>query len=107
MWRTCCEKKSTLNSSVVFKNVKFLRATNTPASKDAAVHLLITVQNDSGNFEITENEQLVVRGTVRNIDDAEVKSKMTHFDFPDKTDSETLVEKDIYKEFRLRGYNYR
>lgn len=48
--------------SIVFENVKFLRATNVP--KEGRIYLMVTVQKVSGHFEVksilhnTESEHL-------------------------------------------------
>lgn len=98
-------------SSIIFKNVKFIRATHTPAAKENAVQLFVNIQNESGDFEIVESDELVVKGTVRIVDDAKAQKEMTKLNYQpvhcDKTGSNTLIGKDIYKEFRLRGYHYR
>lgn len=72
------------------------------------IHLLIHIQKGSGNFEITESGQIVVTGRVYIPDD--VDSEM--ISIPETTqlsDDETVIlnTDDIYKEFSLRGYNYR
>lgn len=52
-------------------------------------------------FEITENEQTVVTGK---ISDAPEEKECGHFV---EGDNDILLKtKDVYKELRLRGYNY-
>ncbi|EFA05204.2 fatty acid synthase [Tribolium castaneum] len=87
---------------IVFENCKFVRATTIP--KTGFVTFSVSLQKVSGEFEITENDSVVVTGRV---------STPTHLNFaklPDlelKTEvTETLDESEIYKELHLRGYNY-
>ncbi|KYN01849.1 Fatty acid synthase [Cyphomyrmex costatus] len=63
--------------SVVFEDVSFVRATHIP--KEGSIQLTVMVQKGTGRFEVSEEE-----------DDEE----------------EIMNTKDIYKELRLRGYQY-
>lgn len=41
------------NMSIVFEDIKFLRATNVP--KEGRIHLMVMVQKVSGHFEVQFN----------------------------------------------------
>lgn len=72
------------------------------------IHLLIHIQKGSGNFEITESGQIVVTGRVYISDD--VDKEMISIPETTKVSADETVmlnTDDIYKEFSLRGYNYK
>ncbi|KAG5863724.1 hypothetical protein JTB14_034923 [Gonioctena quinquepunctata] len=84
--------------SVIFSNVRFIRATNIPSH--GFVSLNVNISN-SGSFEIMEGDASVVNGHVcfkpfeeylEPLSMPEVKCLMS--------------SSDVYKELRLRGYNY-
>jgi fatty acid synthase len=65
------------------------------------------VQKGSGNFEVFEGGATVVSGTVRVPDN--VSNERASLEFTEPLTSDDLLElssEDIYKELRLRGYNY-
>ena len=65
------------------------------------------VQKGSGNFEVFEGGAAVVSGTVRIPDN--VSHERASLEFSESQTSDDLLElssHDIYKELRLRGYNY-
>jgi fatty acid synthase len=71
------------------------------------IEFVITVQKGTGNFEVLEGGETVVSGTVRVPDN--VSSETASMEFVEPQDSDDLLElsaQDIYKELRLRGYNY-
>ncbi|KAK4878117.1 hypothetical protein RN001_010623 [Aquatica leii] len=102
VWETfsMLQESSTLDCSVMFQEVRFHRATN--LSKDNAIKLFITIQRKTGIFEVAELGQVIVSGKVyRN------ESTMTNLPMRMEEPSEwQLSKKDIYKELKLRGYNY-
>ncbi|XP_066906939.1 fatty acid synthase [Halyomorpha halys] len=88
---------------VVFENIRFHRATN--MSKDGTVDFTVIIQRASGNFEIWEGGAAIVSGRVYVCED--ISNYMVPLDVPITSDKEmVLSSKDIYKELRLRGYNY-
>ncbi|CAH1394198.1 unnamed protein product, partial [Nezara viridula] len=88
---------------VVFENIRFQRATN--MSKDGSVDFTVIIQRSSGNFEIWEGGAAIVSGRVYVCED--INNYMVPLDAPITTDKEMQFStKDIYKELRLRGYNY-
>ena len=65
------------------------------------------VQKATGNFEVVEGGAAVVSGTVRVPDN--VSHERASLEFFEPQTSDDLLElssRDIYKELRLRGYNY-
>ncbi|XP_046739713.1 fatty acid synthase-like [Diprion similis] len=88
---------------VVFENVKFHRATTIP--KDNAIKLQLMIHKGSGRFEIAEGDTSVVTGFIRvvsNPSQERVKTDVLHL----KEEKFHLTSRDIYKELRLRGYQY-
>ncbi|XP_011700359.1 PREDICTED: fatty acid synthase-like, partial [Wasmannia auropunctata] len=88
---------------IIFQDVKFIRATH--LSKNNTVELRIAIQKD-GKFEITEGESVVVTGIVR--ETSNLEQEMTPIDqLPENNDEEEhMTARDIYKELKLRGYQY-
>ncbi|XP_071632956.1 fatty acid synthase [Temnothorax longispinosus] len=92
---------------VVFENVRFQRATIMP--KEGTVKFSITIFKGTGDFEICETDAIVVSGNVRVSETIEKHQlKLPPPSVPPTTE-ETLPlnTKDIYKELKLRGYEYR
>ncbi|XP_043502646.1 fatty acid synthase-like [Polistes fuscatus] len=90
---------------VVFTNVKFLRATTIP--KEGKVEMIVMIQKGSGNFEVIEGNTAIVTGNIRVSNDI-TKEKIPDYakNNDDIKSEELLTTKDIYKELRLRGYQY-
>ncbi|XP_050457757.1 fatty acid synthase-like isoform X2 [Cataglyphis hispanica] len=88
---------------IVFENVKFLRTTHIPKQGD--LDLTILIQKGTGNFEIIEGDNTVVTGTARiPSDPSKEKIHLIQKDCEDK--EKLMTTKDIYKELKLRGYQY-
>ncbi|OXU25389.1 hypothetical protein TSAR_001850 [Trichomalopsis sarcophagae] len=88
--------------SVVFENVKFMRATNIP--KDKEIELTVMIQKGTGRFEIVEGGAAVVTGHVRvTKNPAAEKIKVR---IPVSREEEILSMRDVYKEMKLRGYQH-
>jgi fatty acid synthase len=71
------------------------------------IEFAIVVQKGSGNFEVLEGGATVVSGTVQVPDN--VSHEGTSLEFFEPQTSDDLLDlssQDIYKELRLRGYNY-
>ncbi|KYM97697.1 Fatty acid synthase [Cyphomyrmex costatus] len=104
VWRTIGMMKRVqhTNISVVFRDVKFIRATY--LSKEDAVELYIAIQTD-GKFEITEGDSVVVTGMV--YETLNPEQEMIPIDLlSENNEEEHMTARDIYKEFKLRGYQY-
>jgi fatty acid synthase len=65
------------------------------------------VQKGSGNFEVFEGGAVVVSGTVQVPEDvSHERASLEYFEPQTSDDLLKLSSQDIYKELRLRGYNY-
>lgn len=91
-------------AAVVMENVVFHRATIMP--KEGSVKFGITFFNGSGQFEICESGTLAVSGKIYVPEDIEKEElPLEPLELEDKVNIE-LDSSDIYKELRLRGYDY-
>ncbi|XP_017783102.1 PREDICTED: fatty acid synthase-like [Nicrophorus vespilloides] len=88
------------NINVCFEEVKFHRATT--FGKDGNISLYL-VLHKSGYFEVSESNATVVTGRISEVKNTDIvfEGKANDANLP------LLKHKDIYKELRLRGYNYR
>ncbi|XP_015782525.1 fatty acid synthase isoform X2 [Tetranychus urticae] len=92
---------------VEFRNVRFIQATLLP--KNASVTFGVHINLQTNAFQVTDNDVIVVSGEIK-IPSEEIplyQSMMSSI--ASKIDPEgniTLKTKDIYKELRLRGYDY-
>ncbi|KAI1292281.1 Fatty acid synthase [Halotydeus destructor] len=84
---------------IEFRDVVFCRAT---VMNNQETSFEITISETSGNFEVKESDTVVVKGNIRI--DAHSLNKVEPEPVAD--DVVTLSGKDIYKEFRVRGYDY-
>ncbi|XP_011305442.1 fatty acid synthase [Fopius arisanus] len=87
---------------IVFEDVRFLRATT--LFKDVTYKLTIMINKGTGKFEVVEGGVAVVTGTVRytlDPQEEQINVLIKNHDEP-----EQMTSRDIYKEFRLRGYQY-
>ncbi|KYN14433.1 Fatty acid synthase [Trachymyrmex cornetzi] len=89
--------------SIVFRDVNFIRATY--LSKNDAVNLKIAIQKD-GKFEITEGDSVIVTGTVYETLNPEQEMIPTNLLLKNNDEEELMTARDIYKELKLRGYQY-
>ncbi|XP_011703203.1 PREDICTED: fatty acid synthase [Wasmannia auropunctata] len=89
--------------SVVFEDVIFVRATHIP--KEGNVQLTVMVQKGTGRFEVSEGSTTVVTGTIRMVKNP-AQEKVPVALLPENDEEEVMNTKDIYKELRLRGYQY-
>lgn len=91
---------------IVLENVQFRRATI--VSRDAPVRFLINVLDGTGEFDVCEGGAVVVTGFVRLA--ADPRAERLHDLEQPRPEPEPgllpLNTDDIYKELRLRGYNY-
>ncbi|XP_024880597.1 fatty acid synthase-like, partial [Temnothorax curvispinosus] len=92
-----------INTPIVFEDVNFIRAT--VLSQQNEIELTLSIQEGSNRFDIIEGDNAIVTGTVRiptNIENEKISAN-----FAECIDSEEeMSTKDIYKELRLRGYQY-
>ncbi|XP_048487531.1 fatty acid synthase isoform X3 [Plutella xylostella] len=107
VWRTVAKlnNKKLEECPIVLENVQFQRATI--VSKDAPTRFLINVLDGSGAFEVCEGGSIAVSGNVRILDEPE--KEVLKLEPPTVEKGEGLLpldNEDIYKELRLRGYQY-
>ncbi|KAF7404757.1 hypothetical protein HZH66_003663 [Vespula vulgaris] len=92
--------------SVVMENIKFSRATTIP--NEGKVKMVVMIQKGSGKFEVIEGSAVVVTGKIylveTNLSKEKIPTDVIKRNF--KNEEEELNEKDIYKELKLRGYQY-
>lgn len=104
-WRTFAKTKNSTfeKTPVVLEDVVFHRATILP--KDGPVKFGINFFDGSGKFEICEGGSLAVSGKIYVPEDIEMEELPLE---PLEQDKSGLILKtsDIYKELRLRGYDY-
>ncbi|XP_026499944.2 fatty acid synthase [Vanessa tameamea] len=107
VWRTVAKlhNKKVEETPVILENVQFKRATI--MSRDAPVRFLINVLEGTGEFEVCEGGGVAVTGFVRVADDPAAE-RLPAAAEPARAEPDLLplVTDDIYKELRLRGYNY-
>ncbi|XP_044732180.1 fatty acid synthase-like [Chrysoperla carnea] len=108
MWNALSEIEGELleNIAVEFEDVKFLRATNIPKKNTLTFGMMI--QKGTGNFEILESDSVVVTGRLKRLphNSKELLKLPEVKPIVNDTDKLPLNSRDIYKELRLRGYNY-
>ncbi|XP_066156912.1 fatty acid synthase [Euwallacea fornicatus] len=90
---------------VVIENVQFHRATIMP--KEGSVKFLINIFDGTGDFELCEGGSVAVTGKIYVPEDVAKESlTLPKPLIKSQTDVLNLVKEDIYKELRLRGYDY-
>lgn len=87
---------------VEFEDIRILRATNLLPKNE--YQLIVMIQYGTGKFEISEKSVSIATGIIR-----EVLSKTSMMELPPtpQNHSPTLLEKDFYRELRIRGYQYK
>nr|XP_022920511.1 fatty acid synthase-like [Onthophagus taurus] len=92
------------DTQMVFEDVKFLRATNIP--KEETLSLKVNIQLQNKTFEILEGDNLLVTGTVYPLVGDENKTNHPEIILSGDEEETAMNQRDIYKELRLRGYQY-
>lgn len=87
---------------VVLENCRFIRASTIP--KEGDLQLTVMIQSGTGNFEVIEGDVPVVKGNIRKVEDDD--SEMQYHKLNIEKNNSKMTTKDIYKELRIRGYNY-
>ncbi|XP_047503403.1 fatty acid synthase [Pieris napi] len=106
VWRTMAKlrNKKPEDTPIVLENVQFKRATI--VSRDAPVRFLINVLEGTGEFDVCEGGGVAVTGRVRLADDGADERLPTPPPPAAEPGATPLLTDDVYKELRLRGYNY-
>ena len=105
MWKSfakICQKEYE-DFPVIFSDVNFLRATIMP--KEGPVKFLVNIFHVSGQFELCESGTVVVNGRISAITEEDVSNEILNVS-PDTDTEFALLSNDVYKELRLRGYDY-
>ncbi|CAB3365146.1 Hypothetical predicted protein [Cloeon dipterum] len=108
VWRMFAklQGKSPEDISVILEDIQFHRATIMP--KEGSVKFLITIFESSGQFELSEGGSVAVSGKIRQPEEPQKEYLTLNTPAP-KQEKEPLLPlgtNDIYKELRLRGYDY-
>ncbi|KAG7507376.1 fatty acid synthase [Solea senegalensis] len=108
-WRTFVRSLGAVmeNTPVTFEDVTIHRATILP--KTGSVQLEVHLMPATNRFEVSENGNLSVSGKVSLLEDAALDSFHSQIGQQVSNDSDPkmkLTTHDIYKELRLRGYDY-
>lgn len=92
---------------IIFENVQFHRATIMP--KEGPVKFLINIFDGTGDFEICEGGSPAVTGKIFKSENPE-KDQLNNLSIIQNIKNEpellNLNKSDIYKDLRLRGYDY-
>lgn len=89
---------------VVFEDVTLHRATILPRS--GSVKFLVNIMRASGEFEVCEAGMVAASGRIRMAEEGEKLLDKEPPGTPAETVAYDLETEDIYKELRLRGYEY-
>ncbi|XP_066991506.2 fatty acid synthase [Anabrus simplex] len=90
---------------VVLENVQFHRATIMP--KEGSVRFLINIFDGTGNFELCEGGSVAVSGRILVPEDVDREMlELPPPSVPSEKGLFSLAAADIYKDLRLRGYDY-
>ncbi|XP_034049139.1 fatty acid synthase [Thalassophryne amazonica] len=109
-WRTLVRSLGVVmeTTPVTFDDITIHRATILP--RTGSVQLEVRLMPATNRFEVSENGNLAVSGQVRVLDDAalELFHRLINQDVANGGDQSRmkLTASDIYKELRLRGYDY-
>ncbi|KAM9837458.1 fatty acid synthase [Aulostomus maculatus] len=109
-WRTLVRSRGLVMDAtpVTFEDVTIHRATILP--KNGSIQLEVRLMPSTCKFEVSENGNLTVSGKVSVLEDAALDSFHSHISpqasSDDKDPKMKLQSHDIYKELRLRGYDY-
>lgn len=112
VWKTFAKLHNTDYEKlpITFENVQFHRATIMP--KEGPVRFLINIFDGTGDFEICEGGSPAVTGKIFKSDDP-TKDQLNNLPIPSANNTNdvdgellNLNKTDIYKDLRLRGYDY-
>ncbi|KAG7203855.1 hypothetical protein KM043_017909 [Ampulex compressa] len=98
--------------SVVFEDIKFIRATHLSKDAAATVQLRLMVQHGTGQFEIVNDSVAIVTGRIRHmrnpLKDKVLPEVVQQYKdmYEIESQEESMTTKDVYKELKLRGYQY-
>ncbi|KAK8782542.1 hypothetical protein V5799_016118 [Amblyomma americanum] len=99
-----CSGKPFQEVPVTFENVTLHRAIILP--RRGPVRFVVNIMRASGEFEICEAGKVAANGRIRMAEEEEKILFKETSETPVEAVTYELDAKDIYKEFRLRGYEY-
>ncbi|CAF0706992.1 unnamed protein product [Brachionus calyciflorus] len=95
--------------AVLFENVEIHRATIVKPNE--IINFKVTIMLSTGSFELTESNNLIVSGQVKILDENVLTDEKEQREcleiLQDKERVNLMLKEDIYKELRLRGYEYK
>ncbi|XP_050299399.1 fatty acid synthase-like [Anthonomus grandis grandis] len=108
VWETLAHVHGLMISDmrVLFENCRFMRACSVP-KEGTKLELTIMVQRGTGNFEVVEGGTTLVTGRITQVGKNVDLSNIPFSSGVPKHVVPYMDSKDIYKELRLRGYNYK
>ncbi|KAL0099558.1 hypothetical protein PUN28_019758 [Cardiocondyla obscurior] len=95
-------KKEYTEMPIIFEDINFIRAT--VLTQQNKIELTFSIQKGSNRFEIIEGHTTIVTGRIR-IPTSDENTRISANSTKYAVDGE-MNNKDIYKELRLRGYQY-
>ncbi|GAB1860823.1 Fatty acid synthase [Camponotus japonicus] len=105
VWETIgmMEGKIYTTMPIIFRDINFIRAIHL---SNNITKLTISIQKDSGKFEVTEGGSVVVTGKVHVASNPKQEMILNNLLSEDDEEEEHMTVRDIYKELKLRGYQY-
>ncbi|XP_069807612.1 fatty acid synthase isoform X2 [Dendropsophus ebraccatus] len=109
-WRTLARSSGVVmeQTPVLFEDITIHRATILP--KTGVVQLEVRLMPASKRFEVSENGNLTASGKISIMEDnnlSDFRKQLTDIMIEsNETEDFLLSDKDVYKELRLRGYDY-
>uniref|UniRef100_A0AAY5EZH5 Fatty acid synthase n=1 Tax=Electrophorus electricus TaxID=8005 RepID=A0AAY5EZH5_ELEEL len=108
-WRTLMRSLGTVmeHTPVTFEDVTIHRATILP--RTGSVQLEVGLMPATNRFEVSENGNLAVSGKVNVLEEKALDSFLSQMAEPvslEVEEAKPLEAGDVYKELRLRGYDY-
>ncbi|KAM9716550.1 fatty acid synthase [Menidia menidia] len=108
-WRTLVRSRGLVMDAtpITFEDVTIHRATILP--KNGSVQLEVNLMPATNRFEVSENGNLTVSGKMSLLEDAALDSfhkQISQKSAGDSDSSMPLKAAEVYKELRLRGYDY-
>ncbi|KAM4525063.1 fatty acid synthase isoform 2-T2 [Odontesthes bonariensis] len=108
-WRTLIRSRGVVmdTTPINFEDVTIHRATILP--KNGSVQLEVHLMPATNKFEVSENGNLTVSGKVSLLEDSALDSFHSHIHQKTPSDGDSKMQlkaHDVYKELRLRGYDY-
>lgn len=108
-WDALYQKLTFLNSNDLVVPVEFYEVSLKRAivlTKGSTTEVKIKIIENSGEFSIIESDQVCCTGFVKLIEDCEKKIDPLQFKPTEAEKKEIICKSDVYKELRVRGYDY-